>query len=453
MSSTNQAVEIASTEESSLIEQERDPAADDAKVGVASSRAVALNVFGIICYPLSIPYAFGRTGWYAGVVAFIYASTANYCGAYLLGDICIEKPNLTSYPAIAREAYGAAASIAVDSLQWAGFFMLAVYNIVLVGEYLSMTSWSDGLCQKEWMPIVVAALLVPAMIPSWNDLSWLATGFVAMAMGTVAILLDESIVDSYCERKYSHVTFFTVMQGITSMSFSFGGSSMFPEVIQEMANRKEFIARDGALNMAYKAVIPIYFVCGVVGFASFGNDCEGNVLLNYSHNVARKVSIGFMLFMLLFGILECNQLLSKKIEGRLGVHPTAWSAPPSSADSNPGLARGVVRSCLLGLQLLFALTFFNAGAGDIQSLTGALAGTPLSMAAPYLLHLKLLPDRFSVTTQTAMMGAAVVGFMVFVFGTVVAVYAIADSASSYELFGGECDAEDTVDSEARCKWW
>ena len=132
----------------------------------ASNEAIFLNIFGIVFYPLTVPYVFGQAGWYAGTLAFVYTFIANYGGAYLLGDIMAEHPKLSSYPAIAGEAFGSWAIITVDSLQWIGFFMVAVYNLVVVGEYLSMTDWSHGLCQREWIPIVTAIILPACQIPS-----------------------------------------------------------------------------------------------------------------------------------------------------------------------------------------------------------------------------------------------------------------------------------------------
>ena len=445
-----------SSESSSLIEQdERDTAddADDAKAGVASSWSVALNVFGIICYPLSAPYAFGRAGWIAGMAAFVFAGLTNYLGAYCLGDICVELPHLTSYPAIAREAYGPYAGTVVDTLQWLGFFMLAVYNIVLVGEYLSMTGWDDDICQKEWMPIMAAVLLFPCMIPSWNDLSWLALVFLALAMGTAVILIEESVSDSYCrsEKSFSDISFFSIMQGTSAMAFCFGGSPMFPEVIQEMVDRRDFISPNGSLNTAYALITPLYLASGILGFAAFGNACEGNVLINFSDNALREVSLVSMGLMLMFGTIEANQLLSKKVEGQIGVHPTAWLVPRTArGNAPPGLVRAVVRTCLLGLELFCALAFFKDGAGALQSLTGAIAGIPLSMLIPFVLHLKLLPDRFHPGTQLLMQVLAGMSIVAFALGSYAAVSAIVEGASSYQFFGGECNAEDTVTSKMRC---
>ena len=154
--------------------------------------------------------------------------------------------------------------------------------------------------------------------------------------------------------------------------------------------------------------------------------------------------MAFNLFLYVMGSLEANQLLAGKVEQYMKVDPTGWLEPRTQQGWAPGLVRGCVRVSLIGLQLFFAEMLFSAGVGDIQSLTGAIAGVLLTYVLPVVFYVKIFGREESGWLQGGwywfLLGSAVIGIFITVAGVVVAMKSIISAASDYSLFHGSCSA-------------
>ena len=59
-----------------------------------------------------------------------------------------------------------------------------------------------------------------------------------------------------------------------------------------MRDPREFCGPTGALALAYGAIVPLYLACGLVAFWAWGNECQGNVLENFSRGRLADAVIG-----------------------------------------------------------------------------------------------------------------------------------------------------------------
>mmetsp|Transcript_1587 Transcript_1587/g.5516 ORF Transcript_1587/g.5516 Transcript_1587/m.5516 type:complete len:729 (+) Transcript_1587:142-2328(+) len=68
------------------------------------------TIVAFMAFPLSMPVAFGRSGWVFGTLATSYIALVTWETGLLLGKICRLLPHLGDYPSIAEEAFGAASA-------------------------------------------------------------------------------------------------------------------------------------------------------------------------------------------------------------------------------------------------------------------------------------------------------------------------------------------------------
>lgn len=430
-----------------LVEQNANPDAQETqKPRDATKTDIALNVVSVICFPLGVPYAMGQSGWWAGSIFLFYSAVSTYVNTLLLGEICVKFRNLNSYPAIAEKAfgetYGSLARVLTSSVQWIGFFFLVVYNLVMLGEYMSILDISSGVCQQQYIIGSALVLAILGQIPTWKDLAWLAMVFLTITLFGLITLIDEAFEGHDSDPDYSSITFSSIINGMTAMAFAYGGAGMFPEMIQEMKDPADFNGPTGSLSQAYVVIVPSYVLAGVVGFWAFGTACSGNIVENFPDNKLRTVLLAFNLFLYIMGSLEANQLLAGKVEQYMKVDPTGWLEPRTQQGWAPGLVRGCVRVGLIALQLFFAEMLFSAGVGDIQSLTGAIAGVLLTYVLPVVFYVKIFKREESGWLQGGsywfLIGSAAIGVFITVAGVVVAIKSIISAASDYSLFHGSC---------------
>ena len=309
---------------------------------------------------------------------------------------------------------------------------------------MSILDLVPGTCQQDYIWAAALVLIIFGQIPTWKDLAWLAVVFLAVTFFGLIVLVDESAEGHYSSPDYSSVTFSSIINGMTAMAFAFGGAGMFPEMIQEMKDPAEFNGTTGSLSLAYLVIVPMYILAGVVGFWAFGTECSGNIVENFPANTLRTVLLALNLFLYVMGSLEANQLLAGKLEQYLHIDPSGWLEPRSTRGWAPGLERGAIRTSLLLFQLFFAEMLFSAGVGDIQSLTGAIAGALLTYVLPVVFYAMLFKREERAWLQGSsywlLLGSAAIGLFLTMAGVVVAIESIVSAASGYSLFSGQCSA-------------
>ena len=465
--SPNDAVEMPSTH----INAETSPSDEHATGGggapttTAATHAnkyqTAFNIFGITCFPLALPFAFGQTGFAAGIPIYALVVSASYLNAWLLGDICVRVrlgSRHATYPLIAEAAFGWRGSALVNTLQSLNFFLLSVYGLVLIASSLSLTG--KALCQDGWIG-AMAAMLVPfAQIPSFEELSALGIVYVAVTLVALVILIQQSATEGICDgrdRSFDSVTPLSIITGMTAMGFSFSGSGVFPELMAEMADKSEYLGATGSLSLSWYIIVPVNLLAGIVGFAAFGNKVSGTVMLDYPSSPMRTVSAACVAFLFSFALLESNQVLAPKVEKHLGIHPTAMlsaGAPPAGSMESgkrgnaferlpPALARGIIRTLLIAAQAGVALGIYNIGAGYVSVLCGALGGIPLSFVIPIACHMKLLPERTTAGIKKLLVACAALFLAVAAVGVYLGIAGLMAGSGS----GGGCAA--TTDAFGR----
>ena len=76
--------------------------------------------------------------------------------------------------------------------------------------------------------------------------------------------------------------------GLAAFAYAFGGHGLYPEQIREMADASQWPA---VMAATYAACVPLYVVCGLVGYYAYGDAAKANINLNFPDDAANRLSI------------------------------------------------------------------------------------------------------------------------------------------------------------------
>ena len=100
----------------------------------------------------------------------------------------------------------------------------------------------------------------------------------------------------------------------------------------------------------HRAVLPLYFVCGLLGYAAYGDFANANINVNFPPNAANRASILVQMAQEVYFLLSTNLVVMLAIELHLGLDPAATCSPRWQG-LPPWLGRLLLRSALLGSQV------------------------------------------------------------------------------------------------------
>lgn len=120
----------------------------------------------------------------------------------------------------------------------------------------------------------------------------------------------------YCVTETPTFKFQSLVNALTGTSYIYAGSCLYPELIQEMNDKHEFVGPRGSvalgeraclhlectrlifvLSPAYYVIVPLYVVCAIMGYWAYGSDCSANITENWSANATRAVALAMNVFM------------------------------------------------------------------------------------------------------------------------------------------------------------
>jgi hypothetical protein len=192
------------------------------------------------------------------------------------------------------------------------------------------------------------------------------------------------------------------------------------------------------MRITYAACIPSYWLCGLLGYYAYGDFSLANINLNFPDNAANRLSIAVQAVQELFFVLDSNLVVLLAIELRLGIDPTACTAPPWRSVP-PWLGRLGVRTAFLGTQVLLAQALLS-GEGDtllsLTSLTGAVGMVAFTYFLPYVFYAILSREPLSPRYKAWAVFNVVIGMVVMFVGLFASIDELLQSSGG--LFSGQC---------------
>jgi proton-coupled amino acid transporter len=380
-----------------------------------------VNSIAFMAVPRSIPACFAATGWTIGIGSLFYSSIVTYDTGLLLGQVCNALPanSVCSFPALAAHASERFAChrnwsrsaqrrarkvghVAIACLQYSCYYLTGVAELIYFEQYLGQYFSLSPLCQWQWLLIVGVISLPVVQVPSFH-----ATRIAAVALGVLPLVLNVGVMlyeialvrPWDCAPGPSYTAWPSVSRGfvgLTAFAYAFGGHGLYPDQIREMRQPARW---PSVMAWTYAATVPLYWLCGLLGYYAYGDFSKANINLNFPDNPANKLSIAVQALQEFFFILDSDLVVMLAMELAVGLDPSTCCAPTWHPRTwrrglPPWLGRLGLRSAFLASQV-FCAQMLLSGEGDtllsLQALTASVGMVAFTYFLPYVFALLLSP--------------------------------------------------------------
>lgn len=393
--------------------QKTSPSSPSKKTADASSGATILtsifnlsnNVAGAGILTLAAGKASGNTGWIPSIMictilAFVSAHTFG-----LIGRSC-ELTGEETFKGLWASAFGKPTAWVVDSMVFIQCFFVSIIYTGLLGDIFSalMQSSSSLPSLSRTSVILTASAAVLWPLNQIRDLS--ALGFTSI-LGLVAVLytvifvvvrsLDGTyaldggkfVADLTLLPSFEKSTFwgidFNALVLISNLGLAFISHYNGPSYWKSLANATSTRFTKVAMS-AYAILATIYVTFMCAGYATFGDVCQGNILLNYSArdmlSTLGRLATGLSI---IFGF----PLISNGAREGLKNASSALGILPSISDPKNHLA---LVTCLLLVTTCLSIVLSDIKL--VAGLTGAVMGSSLVYICPTMIYAKLVRQRY-----------------------------------------------------------
>ena len=420
---------------------------------------ILIGAFHITCAimgggMLGLPQALSFTGWYGLMLLTAVSAMMGYTGILL--SRCLSKaPHVHTYIDLGKEVGGVFGKWVVVIAQTVTCFGSAILFLVLAGQNahaLFKDVWPGGTLQI-WLAICTGLLYPTIFFRTMKEAMPVSIfGVLAAVVVGFVVVIQCFFVDNRPDpvEYNTAITPKSFATAFGTMMLAYGSHSIFPAVQREMPTQHHF---KKSVGVAFPIIFTFYLVVSTVGYYTYGDIVQDNILKNLPHNfvfyvvtaaITIHVLMAYVVFMNpLFQICEYYLGLGAAYEDKeieietkveneancaFGPQETEWT----KSEKLKSLA---LRTFFTGLALFISLLipFF----GDIMSFLGGSTITVSCVVVPVWFYIVLHRDsmtRLSIVLHILM---ATIGMIVGIFAMVFSMENIIENASSYKLFGAE----------------
>uniref|UniRef100_A0A7N0V310 Amino acid transporter transmembrane domain-containing protein n=1 Tax=Kalanchoe fedtschenkoi TaxID=63787 RepID=A0A7N0V310_KALFE len=260
---------------------------------------------------LSLAWALAQLGWIAGIIVLLAFSIITYFTATLLAD-CHRAPVTgkrgRNYMEVVQANLGSTSVKLCGLAQYTtlvgvtiGYTITA--SISMVAVHRSNCFHKNGhnvSCQTADYPYMIAfgcVQIVLSQIPNFSELSWLSgvAAIMSFAYSTIGLGLSLAKVVEKGPKPKTSITGTTVGVGVSSVdkvgrvfqsigniAFAYSFSNILVEIQDTLKpNPPENTVMRKASFVGILTTTVFYSLCGVLGYAAFGNDAPGNFLTGF----------------------------------------------------------------------------------------------------------------------------------------------------------------------------
>jgi len=377
---------------------------------VTSVFNLANNVAGAGILTLAAGKATG-TGWIPSIGICVVLALVSSHTFTLIGKAC-ELTDQTTFKGLWTDAFGASTAWIVDSMVFCQCFFVSIIYTGLLGDIFSALLQGNAMIPSAYTSrtsiIVLAATCILWPLNQIRDLS--ALGFTSI-LGLVAVLYtvglfvvrsldgtyslptattsagkflqDIALQPDFTKSTWWNFDFSSLVLvsnlGLAFMSH-YNGPTYWRSLEDATAQRFQKVSLS-----AYTILAMIYVTTMVAGYATFGDVCQGNILLNYAPSdilsTLGRLATGLSI---IFGF----PLISNG--AREGLK-NASSALGVNFISNPKHHVALV-TCLLVITTSLAIVLKDIAL--IAGMTGALMGSSLVYICPTLIYSKIVQQTY-----------------------------------------------------------
>lgn len=384
-----------------------------------------LAYFNVVCVvagtgTLGLPFAFSLGGWIGILILFLAWTMSIYTGILLIRCLYANgKRRLLSYKEIATTCFGAVGG-------WVTFFFNAwillgapILYMVLAGDNLNElckgTAGEIGV--MPWSVVCCVLVAIPfILVKSMKEVAWMSAMGAAATLIVVIIVLVMSCIDKQTipEPHHDSVIWDKFPIALSTISFSFGGNSVYPHVEASMKKPKQWpkVVAAGLTTCA-----ALYFLTAIPGYLVYGDKVVSPVYNSISPGVPKIIAIVVMTFHVITATPILLTSFALDVEEMLNVTVERFGK----------VKEFLIRACIRILTIVFVgvigavIPHFD----DLMALIGAFANCGLVFLFPILFYFKLTGFRNKPFYELAWCGLTMLlGIVGLIFGTISAIQAL-----------------------------
>ena len=374
---------------------------------------------------LGLPSSFSTLGWVLSIASLIFWYMVNMKMGSLIGEAIELHPEATSYLKLADIAFNNNSKASKAIGYFVDLFLLAILcaYIIIISDCLKMIFLGIKACSIGYIlwPFCACCLIFP-----FTQFRLLSLTNIFMILNLVSIILavfvalfhlslnDKNQSNRIREVIPSDLSLFSFFNAQGIIAFSYSGCFIYPEIISEMKDVKEF--KVSLLKISGPIQFILYLTVGAWGYFLLGKKKDSKFLLLEvpEESLAYSTSATFLLCHMIFTYLVKGTILTRSLQSRIS---------PSTVNDFVSSKAAWVFTCITVFLLViqFILSVFVPYFLDWVSLLGAVSTPVLGFYLPIYFALKLRPDgihSFSIGEKRLFAVLLLFMFFLFIFGSV-----------------------------------
>jgi solute carrier family 32 (vesicular inhibitory amino acid transporter) len=395
---------------------------------------------------LGLPYVYKIAGYYGGTFCLLSFGTITWYTSILIGRtlngdprplyhfydsayIANVKPRMlppiTSFPDIARCAYGEFGCIVLSLILYFELFSCIAIFFVSIGDHLhqliptiSTTTHMIIVGCISMIPTIV--LHTPALLSYLSMVGTFATTAVVLAV-IASAFFEGNIAEHVSEQEHLMLTppyhvgwrseGLTLAFGLVAYCFS--GHAIIPSIYTSMEKPQEF---DRMVTYTFVLVVCCCLAVAFSGYYIFGSTVQDQVTLSLersSHAVTAMKALTWLMIMTAF-----SKVTLTMFPLALGMEEIV--APYLSNERMVEIASATIKLLLTGLALCVSIFFPSFSL--LCSFVGVICSMTVSVIFPAAAHLKMFGSKLSTFEKTIDWMFIILGTVMGIAGTVATVY-------------------------------